>query len=247
MKKIFISIVCLLFPMLLMAQVRVGDILCVQGTDTITVSPENYTSGALGVVFYVDETGQHGWALHPQVQASNIYWSYYDELPWGLTGWQSIREAIYDLDGYDNTGFIRSVSQYDHDAYPCAWTVDYEHGWYWPALGQLNILYGSALKVNESLQLIGGTLMYGTWVYWSSSVYVSTMIVPSITPQVEPWEPSRNPEPPCRKAPCQFVASETSKIEDNEKDFVSGNIASCGLHDKPKRTRIPFGPSGHQP
>lgn len=171
MKKIFISIVCLLFPMLLMAQVRVGDILCVQGTDTITVSPENYTSGALGVVFYVDETGQHGWALHPQVQASNIYWSYYDELPWGLTGWQSIREAIYDLDGYDNTGFIRSVSQYDHDAYPCAWTVDYEHGWYWPALGQLNILYGSALKVNESLQLIGGTLMYGTWVYWSSSVY----------------------------------------------------------------------------
>ena len=146
-------------------------ILCVQGNDTLFVHPENYTSGGIGVVFYVDETGQHGWALHPQVQASGIYWSYENDLPWGLTGWQSVREAIYDLDGYENTGFIRAASQYDHDRYPGAWAVDYEHGWYWPAIGQLNILYGSAPVVNQSLQLIGGTLLQGPWVYWSSSVY----------------------------------------------------------------------------
>ena len=163
--------ISLLLPMLMSAQVKVGDILCVQGSDTLIVHPESYTNGAIGVVFYVDETGKHGWAIHPQVQLHQTYWSYNNELPWGLTGWQSIRDAIYDLDGYENTGFIRAISQYDHDAYPGAWAVDYEHGWYWPALGQLNILYGSALKVNESLQLIGGTLMYGTWVYWSSSAF----------------------------------------------------------------------------
>ena len=171
MKKTVFSIISLLLPMLMTAQVKVGDILCVQGNDTLTVHPENYTSGAIGVVFYVDETGEHGWALHPQVQASAVYWSYENDLPWGLTGWQSIREAIYDLDGYENTGFIRAASQYDHDRYPGAWAVDYEHGWYWPAIGQLNILYGSAPVVNPSLQRIGGTLMYGPWVYWSSSVY----------------------------------------------------------------------------
>lgn len=151
--------------------VRVGDILCVVGTDTIVVHPQNYSEGAIGVVFYVDETGQHGWALHPQIQAQDIYWSYEFELPWGLTGWQSIREAIYDLDGYDNTEFLRAASQYDHNKYPGAWAVDYEHGWYWPSVGQLNILYGSAPIINNSLKQIGGAQMQGKWYYWSSSVY----------------------------------------------------------------------------
>ena len=134
-------------------------------------TPQNYTGGAIGVVFYVDETGQHGWALHPQIQVQSIYWSYECELPWGLTGWQSVRDAIYDLDGYDNTGFLRAASQYDHNKYPAAWAVDYEHGWYWPALGQLNILYGSARIINNSLKVINGTMLMGHWIYWSSSVY----------------------------------------------------------------------------
>ncbi len=172
MKTRFYLIIMALWPSFMFSQsVKVGDILCVHEGDTITVHPSDYTSGVIGVVFYVDETGQHGWVLHPQVQAHQIYWSYYEELPWGLTGWQSIRDAIYDLNGYENTGFIRAISQNDHDAYPGAWVVDYEHGWYWPALGQLNILYGSAPIVNQSLQLIGGTLMQGPWVYWSSSAF----------------------------------------------------------------------------
>jgi len=151
--------------------VRVGDILCVQGTDTITVHPDDYNEGAIGVVFYVDETGHHGWVLHPNLQAQGIYWSYDCELPWGLTGWHSIREAIYDLEGYDNTGFLRTASQYDHSRYPGAWTVDYEHGWYWPSIGQLNILYGSIPIINNTLKLIGGAQIQGKWYYWSSSVY----------------------------------------------------------------------------
>lgn len=151
--------------------VRIGDILCAQENDTVIVHVEDYTSGAIGVVFYVDETGQHGWALHPEIQAQGVYWSYECELPWGLTGWQSLREAIYDLDGYENTGFLRAASQNDHNKYPGAWIVDYEHGWYWPALGQLNILYGNALIVNNSLKLVGGTMMKGKWYYWSSSVF----------------------------------------------------------------------------
>ena len=172
MKTKTFLIALLLLPLIAFNQnVSIGDILCVQGTDTIIVHPLDYTEGAIGVVFYVDETGQHGWALHPQIQAHQIYWSYTNELPWGLTGWQSIRDAIYDLDGYDNTGFLRAASQYDHNKYPGAWAVDYEHGWYWPALGQLNILYGSAPIVNNSLKQIGGTLMKGPWVYWSSSTF----------------------------------------------------------------------------
>ena len=150
---------------------RIGDILCVQGADTIIVHPENYNGGGIGVVFYVDETGHHGWVLHPDIQAEGIQWSYECDLPWGLTGWQSIREAIYDLEGYDNTVFLRAASQNDHSRYPGAWAVDYEHGWYWPSIGQLNILYGSAPIINNSLKLLEGAQMQGKWYYWSSSVY----------------------------------------------------------------------------
>lgn len=172
MKKSILFTASILITLLGFGQgVRIGDLLCVQGNDTITVHVQDYSGGAIGVVFYVDETGQHGWALHPQIQAQQIYWSYECELPWGLTGWHSIREAIYDLDGYDNTGFLRAASQYDHNKYPGAWVVDYEHGWYWPSLGQLNILYGNARIVNNSLKQIGGTQMQGKWIYWSSSVY----------------------------------------------------------------------------
>jgi hypothetical protein len=172
MKNILLQFALLIFPLLSYGQtVSIGDIMCVQGNDTIIVHPQDYTEGAIGVVFYVDESGQHGWALHPQIQAHQIYWSYMNELPWGLTGWQSIRDAIYDLDGYENTGFLRAASQYDHSAYPGAWAVDYEHGWYWPALGQLNILFGSAPIVNNSLKIIGGILLQGPWVYWSSSTF----------------------------------------------------------------------------
>lgn len=172
MKKTALLFAVILSSFIALGQaVSIGDILCVQGNDTIIVHPQEYTGGAFGVVFYVDETGQHGWALHPHIQAHQIYWSYMYELPWGLTGWQSIRDAIYDLDGYDNTGFLRAASQNDHSKYPGAWAVDYEHGWYWPALGQLNILYGNAPIVNNSLKQIGGTLMQGPWVYWSSSTF----------------------------------------------------------------------------
>ncbi len=172
MKNIFLLWAILVFPLLGFGQtVSIGDIICVQGNDTIIVHYQDYTEGAIGVVFYVDETGQHGWALHPQIQANQIYWSNEYELPLGLTGWQSIRQAIYDLDGYGNTGFLRAASQYDHNKYPGAWVVDYEHGWYWPAIGQLNILFGNATIVNNSLKIIGGTLLKGKWVYWSSSVY----------------------------------------------------------------------------
>jgi hypothetical protein len=170
MRKL-LFLIGLLLPTLLTAQIRVGDIMCVQGNDTVMVHPENYTSGGIGVVFYVDETGQHGWVIHRELQGHHIYWSSVNELPWGLTGWQSIREAIYDLDGYENTGFIRAASEYDHSLYPCAWAVDYDHGWYWPALGQLNILYGSLPTVNHSLEVIGGEVSHNGWVYWSSSAY----------------------------------------------------------------------------
>ena len=61
----FVTILMMFVSLAVFAQerVHVGDIYC---TDNTTVSPENFaTSGktALGVVFFVDNSQQHGWAL----------------------------------------------------------------------------------------------------------------------------------------------------------------------------------------
>lgn len=149
------------------AQVHVGDILC---EGNAIVSPANYPSSgatAIGVVFYVDNTGQHGWAVALQ-DAGYYKWGSGDT---PLPNYTTKRQAIYDLDGYENTRIVRQHST-DHPAF---YAVDFENGWYVPAIGQLNYLYGSLVEVNKSLAVAGGTLFgNGSWIYWSSTEYSST-------------------------------------------------------------------------
>ena len=154
--------------------IDVGDILC---TDGSIVKPSSWPVAgktAKGVVFYVDETGEHGWAAGLDFY-SNTPWSTENvdipNLP-NITHW---RDAIMEFDGYTNTQIIRAFG--DSSKYPAAWAVDFDHGWYLPATGQLNILYGVHFIVNASLELVGGTPypindIYG-WRGWSSNEWSS--------------------------------------------------------------------------
>lgn len=134
----------------------VGDILCsdAAGHDTI-VKPANYPvegKVAKGIVFYVDESQSHGWAVALN-QTENVIWSVEDTLVGSPH--QHWRDAIRDLDGYSNTQNIRSGS--NATTYPAAWAVDFAHGWYLPSAGQLNLLFGELFEVNASLTAIGAT------------------------------------------------------------------------------------------
>ena len=136
-------------------EVSVGDILCEDGS---VVKLDDYLaahdSPALGVVFYADyETGQ-GWAVNLQFSAWGLLWGNrgYDipELPNYTDG----RTAITDFNGYTNTQIIRNAG--NAEMYPAAWSVDFDNGWYMPAMGQLRILCTNLLEVNASLIAIGG-------------------------------------------------------------------------------------------
>lgn len=150
-------------------EVAIGDIVC---TDGSIVKPADWPCGrtAKGIVFYVDDTGQHGWMVHLQNQATgDIQWSTeYQDIP-SLTNYTTVRTAITDFDGYGNTQKIRNFGNASN--YPAAWEVDFANGWYLPAAGQLNILYGNLVEVNAGLAAVGGTLfeMNAYWYYWSSS------------------------------------------------------------------------------
>ena len=173
-KAVLITMLYLLSLLGFGQDVRIGDILC---TDGSTVSPEQFASSgktADGIVFYVDGTEGHGWAVSLECQAINTDWvssTYYDEqydIP-ELRNYEFSREAIYDLDGYVNTAIIRNAN--GADWYPAAWSVDFDHGWYLPAAGQLRWLMAYINEINTSLSVVHGTTFsfdHPRW-YWTST------------------------------------------------------------------------------
>lgn len=148
--------------------VKVGDILCTDGT---TVPPSQWPCDktAQGIVFYVDATGQHGWAVDLGEITEMLPWSSVSQTISGLQNHATFMDAITDLDGKNNTQAIRSAGNATN--YPAAYAVDFANGWYLPAAGQLNILYGEYFAVNTSLELVGGQLInsQNNPYIWSSS------------------------------------------------------------------------------
>ena len=167
--KSFLSLL-LALPLLLSAQqtVRIGDILCTDGS-TVSVS-EFPSSGktAMGVVYFIDPSGLNGLAVNLYDDEVNTpYGGYGEDFP--LPDIEESRKAIYDFDGYRNTEILRSMYGGAY-YYPAPWSIDFENGWYLPAAGELRLLYNQVPVVNNSLSVIGGTLLFeDTGHYWSST------------------------------------------------------------------------------
>ncbi len=171
MKNRIITIVLfiLLLPTCLISQVSIGDILC---TDGSILSREAFPSSgktAEGIVFYIDNTDAHGWAVALNNQSSSIKWCrYYEYDIANLPNISNARNAMHDLDGHTNTGIIRAEG--NSSIFPAAWAVDYDNGWYLPSAGQLRYLYSCAPEINASLQVVGGTAIHYQYnFYWWSS------------------------------------------------------------------------------
>ena len=149
MKKdyLFLVFAFLLLPILTIAQrqIAIGDILCTDGT--VVGSNDYAASGktALGIVFYVDDSGQHGWAVHLEYQGEMPWCHEYIDIP-NLQNYRNFRDAIKDIDGYSNTRAIRNHGT--ASLFPAAWAVDFDNGWYLPAAGQIRQLYGYIPEIN---------------------------------------------------------------------------------------------------
>jgi len=150
--------------------VAVGDILC---TDSTTVHPEAWPMDgkvAMGVVFYVDSTGEHGWAVHLSDESVGVRWCVSNSYNVAqLTDYSDISAAMLDLNGYLNTQKIRAAGTIYR--YPAAWAVDFNNGWYIPALGQINMLFALSGIINPSIQIAGGIPFSTTSniSYWTST------------------------------------------------------------------------------
>ena len=172
MKKTLLSFILSLFSMLGFGQaVSIGDILCTDGSIVSRAAYPTSGKAAQGIVFYVDATDSHGWAVSLNNQSSSIKWCsegfYGYDIP-NLPNSANARAVMHDLDGYGNTGAIRGHG--NSSQFPAAWAVDYDNGWYLPSGGQLRYLYSYMPEINASLQVVGGSLFpFNENHYWWSS------------------------------------------------------------------------------
>ena len=132
--------------------------------------------GSQGIVFFVRADGG-GWAVALHDEESSHPWSTtavdIPALPnYGTTFAQAM---LADTAGYTNTQQIRnSLGPGNHYA---AGAVDFEHGWYLPAIGQLAMIYAQLPLLQTALITSGGTPLTteGTFFdiyglsYWSST------------------------------------------------------------------------------
>ena len=150
------------------AQVHVGDIL--YEDNSVGVSGGK----AVGVVFYVDGTKQHGWAVALNDEGNLSWGPNWVSTP--VPDRTSLEGALADVNGYANTEKILSLENPASIYYPAFEALDFANGWYLPALGQLKKLYSNLDKVNAGLSAVGGTVISTDEgnEFWSSTEYSSS-------------------------------------------------------------------------
>lgn len=133
--------------------------------------------GSQGIVFFVHADGS-GWAVALHDEENKLPWSPTEVDVPALPNYSSIfaQALLADTSGYTNTQQIRNF--YGSGNQYAAGAVDFEHGWYLPAAGQLAMIYAQLPILQPALIASGGTPLvtentlffdfYG-FSYWSST------------------------------------------------------------------------------
>ncbi len=131
------------------------------GVVSATYSVGDFAHG--GVVFWVDETGQHGLVCAIEDQSTGIQWyngTFLDT--------KAMREGVYG--GAINTE--RITDEQGRGSYAAFFCAQYDGGdygdWYLPAKGELNLMYENKDAINTTATANGGSGFAADW-YWSST------------------------------------------------------------------------------
>ena len=129
-----------------------------------------FPDGTQGVVYYLFPDGSGGWtvALNDlEVNSTNLFkWCQSSGDYILIDSFAIINPGVLDITsdtaGYLNTFFLR---EHFSDA---ALNVDFEHGWYIPALSQLSRIF-AYLSILEPVLQQNGTILATNCLYWSST------------------------------------------------------------------------------
>lgn len=106
--------------------VQLGDVLCADGSIEPAKKWAKSKKEPKGVVFYVDETGQHGWALVLRDKGNHTWGEEVD-----IEAIPNTNEALADFNGKGNTEAILAMG----GSYPAVQAIETAEGWYLPSAG----------------------------------------------------------------------------------------------------------------
>ena len=126
--------------------------------------------GSQGIVFFVHADGG-GWAVALQDQDTLLPWSTTAVDVPALTNYgASVAQApMADTSGYANTQAIRNFCGASNNY--AAGAVDFNHGWYVPAMAQLCLIYAQLPLIQAALILVGGTPLDSSYDLYNSDGY----------------------------------------------------------------------------
>ncbi|MBO4489056.1 MAG: gliding motility-associated C-terminal domain-containing protein [Bacteroidales bacterium] len=157
--KRFLTILLLCFCNLISAQsYQIGD---------LYTAPD----GSQGIVFYLHPDGSGGWVVALDNACEQCMWgdTLTDMVELVNTEVDFAQQLLLDTAGYAHTQAMRAAQPYS--PYYAAWSVDFEHGWYIPAPGQLSLLFGMTPIITPRILQAGGTAMNTNtnMAYWTSA------------------------------------------------------------------------------
>lgn len=177
--------------------VHIGDVLCDDGSIMSVAEFKLSDKIAKGVVFFVDSTHIHGWAVAlglAPTSPSLLVWarSVVQTQVHSLTMSTDYQTLARDFDGYGNTLHIKETAEAaaDNDfvlnAPSPAFCYYYDHltramgtehkGWYMPSFGQARILYGMRWNVNQTLTKLGVSRMNDSFFVTSTEYSASAIL-----------------------------------------------------------------------
>ncbi len=154
-------------------KVAIGDILCTDGT---TIRPSKYAASgktAKGIIFHIDETGEHGWAVSlTDMVATDVWSTVYEDVPGIVNRTGMFRDVYLDMDGYNNTQFM--LAQGTAVEYPAAYNIDYVGGWFLPSAGQIKMYFEQSFMMEDAADILSADTIDLAKSYLTSTEFSST-------------------------------------------------------------------------
>ena len=124
--------------------------------------------GSQGIVFYLHPDGSGGWVVALNDASTSCIWGHAGTNLPNVVDQDPIYPQVLmnDTGGYSNTQTIRNF-QANNPEY-AAWIVDFEHGWYLPAPGQMRVLYAQMPFITTALLNANGSPLANA-TYWVSA------------------------------------------------------------------------------
>jgi len=160
-------------------KVKIGDIVCTNGSIETQESFPSSGKTAQGVIFWISPDETYSWIASPDIYT--VTWgvgvgrdSLIPNIP-TVSGWcwPSIDTA-----GFQNTVAMRNAGNYT--IFPLAWTANLDNGWFIPTITQMLTMYAVIPTINISFAIIGGMQfpthlngMTEDWYFWTSAQHNS--------------------------------------------------------------------------